>query len=122
MAAYGAGSAGATAAAHMDYVAGKMRTAVVEIVNSSWFDKEHFQTEKLKLSQAFCLLWQDPESGEVHGRKMGVECNAAACAAGIIDLFAMDRVEVEVESNKTLGIKDDNILLKVFTIYFGFIS
>ncbi|KXJ14920.1 hypothetical protein AC249_AIPGENE27505 [Exaiptasia diaphana] len=108
-----AGSAGAAAAAHMDYTAGKMTEALVAIVNSSWFDKESFQTEKLKLSQAFCLLWQDPESGDVSGRKSGVECQAAAAAAGIVDLIVMDRVEIEVQPNKTLGIKDDNILLKV---------
>lgn len=106
-------SGAAAAGAAMDNAANKMRDCIVGIVTSHWFDKEDFNHEKLKLSQAFCLLWQDPESGEVSGRKMGVECNVGATAAAILDLIVMNRVEIELESNTTLGVKDDNIWLKV---------
>lgn len=91
----------------------EMEKAVKEIVNSAYFDIEVCRSANLKVSQAYCLLWQDSESGEVDGRKISVETNGGAAAAVLIDLVVLGKVEVEIEPNKALGYKCDKILLKV---------
>lgn len=100
----------------MEQTSKEMAKAVKEIVNSSYFDKEVCRSEDLKVSQAYCLLWQDSESGDVDGRKISVETNGGAAAAVLIDLVVLGKVEVEIEPNKTLGVKNDKILLKVQNI------
>ncbi|KXJ21401.1 uncharacterized protein LOC110254141 [Exaiptasia diaphana] len=84
------------------------------IVNSPQFDKEQLCGEKLKLSQAFCLLWHDAKSGDVCGRQCSDESNAGVLAAMLVDLAALDKLEF-FKDTKTcvLGLKCDSILLKV---------
>ena len=106
-------SAGAAAAGAMVAAAESMAKVVMEIVNSCHFDREQIRGEKLKLSQAYCLLWQNADTGDVGGRKVGFESNAGAAAAVLVDLVVLGKVEIEVEPNKTLGIKNDLIRLKV---------
>lgn len=108
-----AGAGGAAAAGAMDHAAGTMAKVVMEIANSPDFDREQIRGEKLTLSQAYCLLWQNPEDGDVDGRKLGIESNSGAAAAVIVDLIVLGKVEIEIEPNTTLGVKNDHYRLKV---------
>ena len=111
--AYGGCNAGVAAAGAMDHAAGTMAKVVMEIANSSDFDREQIRGEKVTLSQAYCLLWQNPEDGDVDGRKLGIESNSGAAAAVIVDLIVLGKVEIEIEPNTTLGVKNDHYRLKV---------
>lgn len=105
--AYGGCKAGVAAAGAMDHAAGTM-AKVMEIANSSDFDREQIRGEKVTLSQAYCLLWQNSEHGDVDGRKFGIESNSGATAAAIVDLIVPGKVEIEIEPNTTLGVKNDH--------------
>nr|XP_058945579.1 uncharacterized protein LOC131773654 [Pocillopora verrucosa] len=108
-----AGSGGAAAAGALDHAARTMAKVVMEIANSPDFDREQIRGEKLTLSQAYCLLWQNSEDGNVGGRRFGFESNSGATAAVIVDLIALGKVEIEIEPNTTMGVKNDHYRLKV---------
>ncbi|XP_031559193.1 uncharacterized protein LOC116295502 [Actinia tenebrosa] len=114
--AYSGGSAAASSyGVRVDLTAKEMAKAVLAVINSEHFDKDEIREQKLTLSQAFCLLWQDPESGDVDGRKVSVETNGGAAAAVLLDLVVLGKGEVELVPNKTLGIKNDLIVFKVLS-------
>ena len=73
------------------YMADKLR----EVLQSKNFAKDDFDTRSLKLSQAFCLLWQEQESGEVHGRQRAGKASNAAAVAVLLDLFMLGKIEFE---------------------------
>ncbi|KXJ27599.1 uncharacterized protein LOC110235018 [Exaiptasia diaphana] len=74
------------------YMAEKLR----QVLQSKNFTKDDFDTRALKLSQAFCLLWQDKETGEVSGRQKPGRVSNAAVVAVLIDLFILGKIEFEV--------------------------
>ncbi|EDO31753.1 predicted protein [Nematostella vectensis] len=112
MAAYGAPGAGAAAAA-IDYASSSMRDAVLQIVNSAHFNPSEMKERKLTLSQAYCLLWQDAESGNVKGRQTSCELQAGAAAACLLDLIIQGKITVDVVPKTTLGIDREDVYVKV---------
>ena len=97
------------AAEYSGYIADKLR----EIIQAEQFDKESFKTRKLRFSQAFCLLWQNTESGDVPGRQgSGILLDCAACAV-LLDLYSLGKIDFETESRYWLGIRRDLLYVKV---------
>lgn len=74
------------------YMAEKLR----QVLQSKNFAKDDFDTRALKLSQAFCLLWQEKDTGEVSGRQKPGRASNAAVVAVLIDLFILGKIEFEV--------------------------
>lgn len=62
-------------------------------INSKEFNVEDFGEYDLHLCEAFCLLWQNAETGEVNGRKLGLPLKISVFAAVFIDLYAAKRIE-----------------------------
>ena len=98
-------------------VCDKLTQAVVEIVNSSHFDKKDILQRSLHLTEAYCLLWQDSKDGNVDGQ---IELRGGAVCAAVVDLIALDKVEVEIDPKSLLGIKYENTLLKVNKLFCRF--
>ena len=73
------------------YMADKLR----EVLEAKNFNKDDFDTRAFKLSQAFCLLWQDKDTGEVSGRQRSGKTANAAVVAVLIDLFILGKIEFE---------------------------
>ena len=97
------------AAEYSGYIADKLR----EIIQAEQFYKESFKTRKLRFSQAFCLLWQNTESGDVPGRQgSGILLDCAACAV-LLDLYSLGKIDFETESRYWLGIRRDLLYVKV---------
>merc|ERR1712072_644304 len=65
-----------------------------KIVTHKNFNSEHFQNYDLYLSEAYCLLWQNADTGEVSGRKLGIPLKIGTFAALFIDLVAAQRLEI----------------------------
>ena len=103
----GAGAYGA----EIEMARKKAAKAVMEVINSSHFDRENIRKRKLTLSQAYCLLWQDQESGEV--RRSSVELNAGCVAAVLLDLASLGRIEFRVEPKSICGINYTNTYVQV---------
>lgn len=89
----------------------ELARAVLETVNSSYFNKEEIRQYKLTLSQGYCLLWQQAESGDVCGRQCGTESNAGATAAVLVDLVVLGKGELEVDAST--GAKEESLVIKV---------
>lgn len=64
------------------------------IKNATDFNIDHFLNHELYLSESYCLLWQNAETGEVNGRKVGVPLKIGVFAALFIDLYASDLIDV----------------------------
>jgi len=79
-------------------------------VNSSHFYKKEILQRSLNLTQAYCLLWQESENGEVDG---DMELRAGAVCAAVVDLVVLDKIEIGIDPKSLLGIKYENTLLKV---------
>ena len=107
---------GAAAAAAIEHAIKEMTKSVVEVINSSHFDRGNITERKLKLSQAYCLLWQDLESGEVSGRMSSPELNAGCAGAALLDLIALGVIDVDVVAKKTLGISYKDNYVRVCTV------
>jgi len=90
----------------------QLAKTVVSLVNSPHFDKQQILAEKLKLSQAFCLLWLNAKSGDVCGRRCCDVTNAGALAAALVDLAALEKIEF-LTSSPLCKCKGDTTLLKV---------
>ena len=84
------------------YVAKTLR----EILQSKQFNTESFRARRFKLSEAYCLLWHDQQTGDVAERQQAssllVNMEAAAV---ILDLVALGKIQVNNESKSLLGIK-----------------
>ena len=64
------------------------------INNATDFDVSDFENHDLYLSESYCLLWQNAETGEVDGRKMGLPLKIGVLAALFIDLYASGVIKV----------------------------
>ena len=104
---------GESAVARMMITSADMRDAVLEVVNSPYFDVEVFRNRQLTLSQAYCLLWQDAESGNVWGRQTSLERTGGAAATCLIDLVVKGKICFEVTSKTTLGVEREDVYVKV---------
>lgn len=62
--------------------------------NSVDFQPTHFAKHDLYLSEAYCLLWQNAETGEVMGRRVGVPLKIGVFAALFIDLYVSGFIDV----------------------------
>jgi len=68
---------------------------VYNIINNSIdFDVVDFEAHDLYLSESYCLLWQNAETGEVDGRKVGLPLKIGVLAALFIDLYASGLIKV----------------------------
>ncbi|XP_032234021.2 uncharacterized protein LOC116616176 [Nematostella vectensis] len=94
---------------HAWYMVDRLR----EILKSDYFDKDSFDERRLKLSQAFCLMWQDKENGEVSGRQKSGPPAAAAIVAVLIDLLILEKIEFEVEVKQWMTRRREIIYVKV---------
>jgi len=109
-----------SAAAQVEYSSSHMAKMVGKIVGSVQFNKDEIRQEQFTLSQGYCLLWQDSNTGDVKWRKYGIEPNAGAAAAVLADLVVKEKAEVQVVPNTTLGIRNDKILFKVNSLVSSF--
>ncbi|XP_031574252.1 uncharacterized protein LOC116308040 [Actinia tenebrosa] len=75
-----------------------------EILQSRHFNKDDFEGRPLKLSQAFCLLWQNKENGEVSGRQRSGRIANAAVLAVLLDLFALGKIEFEAQVKQWIAL------------------
>lgn len=64
------------------------------IKNSTDFKVEDFINHELYLSEAYCLLWQNAETGEVNGRRVGMPLKIGVFAALFIDLYASGLIDI----------------------------
>ena len=103
--------------AQQQHTSKNMRDAILEIVNSDHFDREailgEIKNRRINISEAFCLLWQNSETGDVSGRQAGIELNGAATAVCIVDLIILGKAEIEVVPGTTLGVKKIDVFAKV---------
>ena len=79
----------------MDDIAKCFGHIVHNIINNSTdFDVLDFANHNLYLSEAYCLLWQNAETGEVDGRRVGLPLKIGVLAALFIDLHASGLIDV----------------------------
>jgi len=110
-----AASAGAAAAGYIEHLVDKTTSTVRSVLSSSNFNPVEIRESKFNLSQAYSLLWQDKESGEVKGRKMSEQKNCMAVAATILDLVVKGKIEVDVQPKSRLGISYDQNYVRVIS-------
>ena len=72
---------------------------VYKIVKHSHFKPDDFQKYDLHLCEAYCLLWQNAETGSVSGRKLGIPLKIGLFAALFIDLCAANRLDIFRKEN-----------------------
>lgn len=75
-----------------------------EILQSRYFNKDDCEGRPLKLSQAFCLLWQNKDSGEVSGRQRAGRTANAAVLAVLLDLFVLGKIEFEAQVKQWIAL------------------
>ena len=68
-----------------------------ELLSRERFDKSAIIQRDLSLSQAFCLLWQNDKTGDVAGRQRPSAMSHTACAAVLLDLYILEKVDFEKE-------------------------
>ncbi|CAH3139200.1 unnamed protein product [Porites lobata] len=68
-----------------------------ELLSCERFDKSAIIQRDLSLSQAFCLLWQNDKTGDVAGRQRPSAMSHTACAAVLLDLYILEKVDFEKE-------------------------
>eukprot|EP01063_Lacrimia_lanifica_P002528 TRINITY_DN1132_c0_g1_i3.p1 TRINITY_DN1132_c0_g1~~TRINITY_DN1132_c0_g1_i3.p1 ORF type:complete len:290 (+),score=139.82 TRINITY_DN1132_c0_g1_i3:63-872(+) len=51
---------------------------------------------KLTVSEAFVLLWQDEDTGDIDGRRSDLEVGAVALCANILDLILLGKLELQL--------------------------
>ncbi len=78
----------------LDEVALGFARTVYEITASKWFLIEDFQKHDIFLSEAYLLLWQNSETGNVDGRKVGLPLKVGAYAALFLDLIVAGKLEI----------------------------
>jgi len=72
---------------------------VYKIVKHPNFKAEDFHNYDLHLCEAYCLLWQNAETGSVSGRKLGIPLKIGVFAALFIDLYAIQRLDIYSRDN-----------------------
>ena len=78
----------------LDEVALGFAKTIYEICTAKWFKVEDFQKHEILLSEAYVLLWQNSETGDVDGRKVGLPLKVGAFATVFLDLIASKKIEV----------------------------
>ncbi|XP_032234023.1 uncharacterized protein LOC116616177 [Nematostella vectensis] len=93
-----------------------VQTYLREILQSGRFNIKDCQSRNLHLSQAYCLLWQNPETGEVTGRVSDEIIHDAAVAAILLDLAVRGYVELCIQEKTFMmkvGIVSQGVDVKV---------
>ena len=78
----------------LDEVALGFSRTIFEICTAKWFQIEHFQRHEILLSEAYLLLWQNSETGDVDGRKVGLPLKVGAYAGIFLDLIVAGKIEI----------------------------
>lgn len=78
----------------LDEVAFGFAKTIYEICTAKWFKVEDFQKHEILLSEAYVLLWQNSETGDIDGRKVGLPLKVGAFAAVFLDLIISRKIEV----------------------------
>lgn len=78
----------------LDEVALGFAKTIYEICTARWFKVEDFQKHEILLSEAYVLLWQNSETGDIDGRKVGLPLKVGAFAAVFLDLIISRKIEV----------------------------
>ena len=101
--------------AEIRLVCEELTAAINRIIRSSYFDREVIVNRPLKLSQAYCLLWHDAQTGDVKGRESSwnYELQGGAFATCILDLLAMEKIDFELEQKSFMGIPFETTYIKV---------
>lgn len=84
-----------------------------ELLASDRFDKDSIVERQLSLSQAFCLLWQNERTGDVAGRQRPNAMTDSATAAVILDLYVMEKIDLEKEIKHWMDRTREIIMVKV---------
>ena len=84
-----------------------------ELLASDRFDKDSIAERQLSLSQAFCLLWQNEDTGDVAGRQRPNAMTDSATAAVILDLYVMEKIDLEKEIKHWMDRTRQIIMVKV---------
>ena len=103
----------ANVVSQLEIVTKQMTKAVVKLQTASYFEPSVVAEKPLKLSQAYCLMWQERESGDVDGRRSSFELLGGAIAAALLDLIVMGRIELEVAPKSALGFSYKKNYVKV---------
>lgn len=86
------------------YVSSFVSKFLKEIIQKKRLDFEEYRQRETTLSEAFGLLWQDPETGVCRGRS-GDDClHATAVACVLLDLYAQRKIEFRLKNDKRGGI------------------
>jgi len=72
-----------------------------KIVGEPEFNPDHFQAYNLHLCEAYCLLWQNPKTGRVSGRKVGLPLKIGNFSAVFIDLYVSRRLDIFTSKRQT---------------------
>lgn len=94
----------ASVAAQLEHVTKEMTKAVLKLQAASFFEPSEIAEMPLKLSQAYCLMWQENDSGDVDGRRSSFQLLGGAVAAALLDLIVMGRIELVVAPKSALGL------------------
>ena len=84
-----------------------------ELLSYDKFDKDSIIQRDLSLSQAFCLLWQNDKTGDVAGRQRPSVMTDTACAAVLLDLYVLGKIDLDREIKHWMDRKRQVILVKV---------
>ncbi|KAL9976473.1 hypothetical protein ACROYT_G013780 [Oculina patagonica] len=84
-----------------------------ELLASERFDKDSIAHRELSLSQAFCLLWQNQQTGDVAGRQRPNAITDSATAAVLLDLYVLEKIDLEKEIKHWMDRKRQIVMVKV---------
>lgn len=84
-----------------------------ELLASDRFDKHSIAERELSLSQAFCLLWQNQHTGNVEGRQRPNAMTDTATAAVLLDLYVLEKIDLDKEIKHWMDKKRQSIMVKV---------
>ncbi|KAL9980439.1 hypothetical protein ACROYT_G009031 [Oculina patagonica] len=96
-----------------DEVVDNIKYTICGILASPLFDKKAIQQRSLKLSEAYCLLWQNSKTGDVDGRQGSKAKIGGAVCAVLLDLIAMGKIWIEFEKKKFLFVNYTDIWVRV---------
>lgn len=112
---------------HEMEVVTKVAGRLFEMQHSQYFDRGAILRRKLKLSQAYCLLWQNQDTGDVEGRQGSSRKLGGCFFAVLIDLIALGKIMlvrqnkhsliVQVVDNEQTGTYLDNIVFNEMVKY-----
>jgi len=109
----GAAAASCNDSIEEDEVVDTVKCTICGILASPLFDRKAIQGRSLKLSEAYCLLWQNSKTGDVDGRQGSKPKIGGAVCAVLLDLIAMGKIRIEIEKKKFLFVNYTNIWVQV---------